>query len=218
MNSIMGAAVYGGGEVIAQYPLGLDNIDWPKVSQIGALGSLGTVNSDFGFIPHFSPLWFSSHTFNIVAENGILMSLWYSTLTRFVGSSVSTRVVALKCLLDQVFFATQQDGLFLALVALNQNGSQFEAALKEVQETFLTTWINDCSVWPLVNFVGFAWIPPLLQPSYMAVIQLLWQVNISAAANAAGPVHAEDLEHSLDVLKSLDETFKEIDVDNVSAI
>lgn len=38
-------------------------------------------------------------------------------------------------------------------------------------------------MWPLVNFVGFAWIPYKLQPTFMSIAQFFWQIYISSMAS-----------------------------------
>jgi hypothetical protein len=125
----------------------------------------------------------------------------YKLLNNTVGSGVSTKIVLIKCVLDQIFFATQQDFLFLALCAYNQSGD-LPLALKDIEESFVTTWIMDCSLWPLVNFFGFAFIPYTLQPTYMACVSYFWQLYISAAA-------AKDKQKKLLTL------FNDIDLDQV---
>lgn len=133
----------------------------------------------------------------------------YKYLNRLVGNNVSTVTVLIKCLLDQLFFATQQDLLFLGLCAYSQN-DQFPMAVQEVKKSFLTTWLMDCAMWPLVNFVGFSLIPLKLQPSYMAVVSLFWQVYISSvAANTEREIIC-DIE--------LQKIFDDIDVDKVKYI
>lgn len=109
------------------------------------------------------------------------MCLWYNTLSRIVGSGVSTYIVLGKCALDQIFFATQQDGIFLTLCAF-QKTEHLEAVIAKVKKNFLTTWLNDCSIWPIVNFVGFAWVPSVLLPTYMSLVQLFWQIYVSSVA------------------------------------
>jgi hypothetical protein len=56
---------------------------------------------------------------------------------------------------------------------------QLPDAVKEVNRNLLTTWINDCAVWPLTNFLGFAVVPTKFLPAYMAFNQFLWQVFLS---------------------------------------
>ena len=158
MNCIAGGTVYGIGELIVESSNegGVNNINWKRISNISLLGSI---------------------------ENGLFMSLWYNSLTKLVGAGVSTRIVLTKCLLDQAFFATQQDGLFLLLCAI-QSTDHLEQSFVKVKKNFLTTWLNDCSIWPLVNFVGFAVVPAIFLPTYMSFMQLFWQLYLSSIASS----------------------------------
>lgn len=172
MNIAVGGTVYAAGEFVCQQqvlteknsklkavnkPPSENAVNWRKISEIGALGSL---------------------------ENGVLMTCWYSILNRFVGCGVGTGTVLIKCALDQVFFASQQDGLFLLLCAYVDQ-RQLPKAIEEVQLTFLNTWLMDCSLWPVVNFVGFSCVPFTVQPAYMASVQFFWQLYISQIAMRA---------------------------------
>ncbi|RYG94796.1 Mpv17/PMP22 family protein, partial [archaeon] len=132
----------------------LDMIDWHRVAHIGALG---------------------------VVENGVLMLLWYRLLATMVGTNVRTLTVIVKCILDQIFFASQQDAIFLGYCGYLHSNT-WQAAYEEVKKQFITTWLNDCSLWPLVNFIGFAYVPTSLQPTYMSCVQLFWQIYISSVA------------------------------------
>ena len=104
------------------------------------------------------------------------MHIWYNALAKWFGQNGSTPVVLVKMALDQIFFATQQDGLFIALCAL-QRTHQLPEAIADVKKNFLNTWLTDCAVWPIANFIGFAWIPMVLQPTYMSTLQFFWQVR-----------------------------------------
>jgi len=140
MNTMFGGAVYFAGELVVKVDSAKDkyndsksisyilmnDIDWKRVSEIGALGCI---------------------------ENGVFMLTWYNFLNRVVGSNIHTYTVLVKCLFDQIFFASQADLFFLALCAY-QNKAQLPLALEEVKKSFLTTWINDCSIWPVINFIG----------------------------------------------------------------
>ena len=139
-------------------------------------------------------------------ENGVFMLIWYRTLNTVVGASKSTATVLAKCFLDQFFFAAQSDGAFLALCALQHQQTGLADAMREVKRTFLTTWINDCSVWPLVNFIGFAAVPVKIQPTFMSCAQLFWQIYISGVA-APPQVDADDDDAKLKTL------FRQIDLD-----
>ncbi len=183
MNSLCGGFVYSMGEIIAQ-DLAKNNKDKFDIVKIGQIGVLG------------------------VLENGIFMSGWYTVLNKYVSASNHTSIVLVKCFLDQMFFASQQDFLFLSLCAWNDS-NLYEKALKEVKSSFLNTWLYDCSVWPLVNFIGFSFVPFKLQPTYMACVQLGWQIFVSSKASKNKKNDISDEE-----LKRIETLFKEIDTDN----
>jgi len=164
MNSAAGGTVYVAGELIVQLQnskesnwKSLQSLQWKRIGEIGALGSV---------------------------ENGMFMLAWYNFLNKFVGRGVATEIILAKCLLDQLFFATQQDFLFLALCAYNHS-EKLPMAIQEVKKNFLTTWLMDCSLWPIVNFVGFSFVPFKFQPTYMAGVQLFWQLYVSSVTNEA---------------------------------
>jgi hypothetical protein len=137
----------------------LATIDWSRASYLGSLGAV---------------------------ENGFVMLYWYSLLVRVVGAGTSTMIVLTKCFLDQIFYATQQDATFLAACVL-YHSNELPLVIDEVSKNLLTIWINDCSIWPLVNFVGFAFVPYKIQPTFMSIVQFFWQIYISSVvANSQG--------------------------------
>lgn len=195
MNSAVGSTVFCLGEIIAE--LNKEEPPTPEQAEAAAL---------FGIEPAKSGTRLSHVDWTRVAklgglglvENGVLMSWWYSFLNRVVGGGVGSATVLFKCACDQVFFATQQDGVFLALCAV-QDAEDLPHAIADVKRSFVTTWLNDCSVWPLVNFVGFSVVPVKMQPTYMSAAQLFWQIYLSSVAQArdgvsAGEGSAEDRE------------------------
>ena len=208
LNCAVGATVYTAGDVICQVENarpssnGLSTttakhwfevVDWKRAADIGLLGAV---------------------------ENGFFMLAWYKTLNRFVGDSIATKTILVKCLLDQIFFATQQDLLFLGLCAY-LDSEKLPAAVEGVKKKFLTTWIADCSVWPLVNFIGFASVPWVMQPTYMASVQFFWQIYISSVAsspkaNDLSKASSEDNQPTLSESDAkLREIFDKIDSDKV---
>ena len=204
-NSVVGSTVYAAGELVVQHnnlvaagpsvalvsnptasispssSFSSSVIDYRRIGQIGLLGGL---------------------------ENGVFMLIWYSTLNFIVGASKATSTVLIKCALDQVFFAAQQDGVFLALCAY-QHKEGLQDAMREVKKTFLTTWLNDCSVWPLVNFLGFAAVPVKIQPTFMSSAQFFWQVYVSSVAAAS----SEEGKLGSEADARLAKAFNDIDTD-----
>jgi len=112
---------------------------------------------------------------------GVVYYFRYHFLNITIGNGTETKIVLIKCLLDQLCFATQGDFLFLFICAYNDH-KNIPAALNETKKTFVTTWIMDCAIWPLVNFLGFACIPYKLQPSYMSIVLFFWQLYMSSVA------------------------------------
>eukprot|EP01038_Epipyxis_sp_PR26KG_P008816 gene8816-11904_t len=139
------------------YNISIASLDWNRITELGLLG---------------------------IVENGFLMLFWYNFLNRYIGSGVGTLTVLMKCILDQLCFATQQDGLFLGICAYNRD-AHISTVWEELKHNFVTTWINDCALWPIVNFIGFSMVPCSLQPTYMSTIQFFWQIYISNVANSA---------------------------------
>lgn len=160
LNSIIGGTVYIAGEVTAQVNQKsvqckrelsesatnspdlakkllwhAKNIDWDRARYLGVLGAV---------------------------ENGIFMLTWYKFLNKMFGSGVSTKTVVMKSVCDQIFFATQQDLLFLAICAY-QDSEKYLEAVAEVSRTFLPTWLMDCALWPMVcsHFNAFTQVDKL---------------------------------------------------------
>ena len=127
----------------------------------------------------------------------------YNFLSRRLGNSSSTEMVVTKCFLDQMVFSTQSNLIFLGICAANDT-KKLPLAVNEVRRTFLTTWIADCGIWPVVNFFGFAFVPMKFQPFYMVSVQFLWQIYASALAGNGKDV-IEDEETIEDIFRALDD-------------
>jgi len=155
-------------------------IEWARVFSIGILGTI---------------------------ENGALMLLWYKLLNRYIGCGIATYTVLAKCLLDQLFYATQQDGIFLALCAY-LHFSDYHDVWNELKVKFLTTWLNDCSVWPLINFIGFSFVPYKLQPTYMSIVQFFWQIYMSTMASPSSMPSSSLNDTDVGILQENDITVK----------
>lgn len=247
MNSIVGGTVYFGGEVVVEF---LDANDKAKTkkAKIHGDGDEGGGESQISRDPSDLKERLSVYDSVVMTqvdriaekakllktldlkvcaelgtlgaiENGAVMLTWYNFLAKMVGSGNSTSTVLIKCLLDQIFFATQQDGIFLGICAINHS-DELPEAIKELNSNFLTTWINDCSLWPLVNFVGFAYVPLAFQPTYVSMVQFFWQIYISSVASKSATksgdshVYLEPSEIHLADDKAILSIFRQIDKDS----
>jgi hypothetical protein len=181
MNSFVGGMVYAGGELAVQKIADHDQesknndrsfqYDMGKVRELGLLGAV---------------------------ENGVIMLTWYKFLSRYLGESTVSKTVLLKCLLDQVFFASQSDLVFLGFCAVHRS-QDLPDAVKEVNRNWVNTWINDCSLWPVISFVGFAAVPTIMQPTYISFIQFFWQVYISSVAARMSPTNLTNVNNVTNV-------------------
>lgn len=83
--------------------------------------------------------------------------------------------------------------------------------MEEVNRTFLTTWIMDCSLWPLVNFVGFAFVPVKILPTYMAGVSFFWQLYLSSVAASSPNLSDDDESKNSSAVKDVDRTTAVLD-------
>lgn len=128
----------------------------------------------------------------------------YNFLARRLGSGLNTELVVTKCFLDQIVFSTQSNVIFLGLCSVNST-EKLPQAVNELKRTFLTTWIADCALWPVVNFFGFAFVPMRFQPFYMVSVQFIWQVYASAVASENSDIIEND--------EAIEEIFRALDDD-----
>mmetsp|Transcript_9052 Transcript_9052/g.9098 ORF Transcript_9052/g.9098 Transcript_9052/m.9098 type:complete len:388 (+) Transcript_9052:239-1402(+) len=126
-------------------------------------------------------------------ENGLFTLAWFRFLNQYVGKGHGTTLVLTKCLYDQVFFATQEDLLFIGMCVWS-DPSLFPVAMAEVKRSFLPTWLLDCWMWPVLNFISYAWVPVYLQPTYTAMVQFTWQLYVALVASRD---HDDDVLHAL---------------------
>jgi protein Mpv17 len=121
-----------------------------------------------------------------VIMNGYFLVSWYRLLDKVVGISMTSySAVSLKVISDQVIFAPFSILAFFGFSALirfktwNEICDYFNYKMKH---NFWTTFFADCSIWPVANLVNFRYITLPFRPSFTAVIQLMWQIYLSAVA------------------------------------
>jgi hypothetical protein len=217
LNTVVGGVVYIGGEVITE----VNNNHIRKPARIRSPDS--SLSSESVYLTRFKDYKhdFDWHIQNIDGkrtacigalgslENGVVMVTWYRTLSRVFGEGVSTRTVLIKCLFDQLFFASQQDGLFLGICAYIDS-SKLPSAIEEVKKSFLSVWLLDCALWPMVNFIGFSIVPYSIQPTYVAFVQFFWQIYVSSKAAKDAAQNSEAMVPHVEELKAI---FEVIDLD-----
>lgn len=169
-NSCTGFLVFSVGDVISQVanPKTDKRVDYKRSIYTGALG---------------------------IAMNGACLHVWYRILDRVFGSAMQTkRVVILKCIADQVIYAPFSIAVFFSFASAKQGGSVADVLQRtenKLSESFRSTWIADCTLWPFANFVNFSFIPINYRPTFCGITQLLWQSYMSTVANSSIQAHKE---------------------------
>lgn len=143
--------------------------------------------------------------------NGIVLHRWYQLLDVVYGPSMNCKLTVLKkTIADQLVYAPGAIVAFfmftstcidhakkphlmdtpvplttIASSARNEGGSDktpWSLFSKKMEESFLTTFAADCSVWPLANVIQFRFVPLQFRTTYMACCQLMWQTYMSFTA------------------------------------
>lgn len=124
-----------------------------------------------------------------VVMNGMCLHVWYRIIDRVFGSTMkSKKTVILKCIADQVVYAPFSIALFLTFASVKQGGTIADIAQRtedKMTQSFLSTWIADCTLWPFANFISFSFVPLNYRPTFVGITQLLWQSYMSTVANSS---------------------------------
>ncbi|KAJ1436482.1 hypothetical protein B484DRAFT_445636 [Ochromonadaceae sp. CCMP2298] len=128
--------------------------------------------------------------------NGFFLHNWYSLLDKVVGSSMKSKAgIAMKIVADQLVYGPFAIAAFFCFASARSSTNIASAKvqfLSKMEECFLPTYAADCAVWPLANFVNFRYIPLVYRPSYISVVQVVWQTYLSVVANTHG-LQADEL-------------------------
>jgi hypothetical protein len=176
-NAITGFATFSVGDFLVQrYELNsIEQVDFQRCLNLGTLG---------------------------IVMNGYFLVSWYGILDRFIGRSMRClQTVSMKVVADQVVFAPFTIGAFFGVSGLVRYSNPTEVVNyfeSKMKNNFWSTFIADCTIWPLMNVVNFKFIPLIYRPAFTAVVQLVWQSYLSAVAdnkniklNHSAPAHVE---------------------------
>jgi len=104
-----------------------------------------------------------------------LVARWYAALAARWPTSAARRVLA-----DQLLWAPPATAVMLAFLGAADGGG----AVSRLRSSFLPTLSANWMVWPLVQSVNFALVPPQYNILFTNVIGLGWSVALSRLANA----------------------------------
>lgn len=178
-NSVTGFLTFSAGDVLSQKLLHAESdISWERAAKTGALGIL---------------------------MNGVVLHNWYYALDAVFGNSMTSRkVVALKMIIDQVFYAPFSIAIFFCYASMiappdrsknneADDGDTSASAISRITETFRTkmhtsfmaVFIADCCVWPFINYINFSHISRSFRPTFVGVAQLIWQTFVSSTGHSS---------------------------------
>lgn len=119
--------------------------------------------------------------------NGLVLFNWYKLLDSKIGVSMKNRnTVMAKMFADQVVYAPFSIMVFFTTSSIHPDGSLaqwFDDVSLKMKDAFVSTYLADCALWPLVNFFNFRFIPLHLRPTFVGIAQLLWQTYLSFIAH-----------------------------------
>jgi hypothetical protein len=94
----------------------------------------------------------------------------------------TTKTVLLKCVADQMVYAPFSIMAFFSYASVNKGGSVSELKdrfIEKSKESFVNTWVADCTVWPIINAVSFSLVPIHIRPTFVGLAQVGWQTYLS---------------------------------------
>jgi protein Mpv17 len=105
-----------------------------------------------------------------VLTNGFLLPKWYNKLDFVFGPSmISKKVIVLKMLADQLVYSPFAITMFFGFNCLHSSTKTelYVNFVSKMKSSFLSTYFADWSVWPMVNFVVFRYIPLQFRPLFI---------------------------------------------------
>jgi len=158
-SAITGFVIFGSGEYITQRIMHEKNNDLLSFERVIQLGSLGFF------------------------MNGVFLTQWYRFLDQILGISMKcNKTVIYKCLADQLVYAPFSIVVFFGFTAMIKFNSYIEMKtffLHKNEHSFWSTYMADCSIWPVANYINFRIIPFAYRPTWTAAVQFVWQIYLS---------------------------------------
>ena len=122
-----------------------------------------------------------------ITLNGFALHLWFRTLDATFGAAMTLRNVVFKCIADQLVYAPFSIIMFFSYASATKGGTVteiVERSKEKINTSIYSTWLADCSVWPMVNFLNFRYIPIHFRPTFVCCVQLAWQVYMSGIGHS----------------------------------
>ncbi|ELR14490.1 Hypothetical protein ACA1_192610 [Acanthamoeba castellanii str. Neff] len=109
--------------------------------------------------------------------SGPMMHGWYKALDAAIPSA-SFKASIVKLCLDQSIAAPTLIASFFVVVGAMEGKSRAELEEK-MRRDYLATMKVNWSVWPLISFINFRFIPPAQRVLYVSCVSVLWNAYLS---------------------------------------
>jgi hypothetical protein len=181
-NSVFGFGIFGAGDIFSQIILARKHVLVEPTNHF--IGDKTHGNSydlrRIGMVGLFGSLM-----------NGYVLYKWYALLDLSVGSSLTCKnVIIRKVLADQFIFAPAAIITYFLFNSIRAHGISFNDDddgisdfKNKMKDSFWSTYLIDCSLWPGVNFINFRYVPLYLRPSFVGIAQIGWQTYVAYVAN-----------------------------------
>jgi Ca2+-binding EF-hand superfamily protein len=154
-----------------------------------------------------------------ILVGGVMANLWYIFLDKVVSSRfIEGSIQFCSAKMGMEFFLWAPFNLFcFAVISEVADGRDWQKLKKELQETFVLTWIVDAGLQSPLDFINFRFVPPNLQALYACGISFAEAIALSLVNSRGGdapPQEASSVlgrKSSLLIFKSL---LRQLSADN----
>lgn len=138
-------------------------------------------------------------TFNFMSygllANGPALHFTYSRIIPTFAKGNDLRALGKKLLFTQTVFSVVSIASFYIFVS-RLEGKDLEGTKDELKAKLLPTLCTNWKVWPLLQLINFALVPPQLQVLYVNFMQLWWNVYLSFMKNSS---HVAEASNNVDI-------------------
>ena len=143
----------------------------------------------------------AQRTFNFMSygifANGPALHYTYSRIIPVLAKGNDLRALGKKLLFTQTVFSLVSIASFYIFVS-RMEGKDLEGTKDELKAKLLPTLYTNWKVWPLLQLINFALVPPQLQVLYVNFMQLWWNVYLSFMKNSSHVAEASsDVDFSI---------------------
>lgn len=113
---------------------------------------------------------------------------WFQSLENYVRVQGACGIV-LKLMLDQMLFMPASTAAFFLIIKVAE-GEDIDKAIRFARGNLRRTVLRAWRVWPFVNFVNFALVPPHIRVLFVSTVSVFWVAYLSIVSSRES--HSKD--------------------------